>query len=145
MLLCVGSFFGPGNPGWSDYKSGRWKITISEGYSHSPCDRVKVPLPVYILGPNEPSELICYPDLVRNVIVYSFQHTIETGRVWACGERDLLGKAGQLHHQGGVEDRLSVRRPGKRSWGSYRLQLQSCKSSSPRGEFRLGGFQVTNS
>ena len=23
MLLCVGSFFGPGNPGWSDYKSGR--------------------------------------------------------------------------------------------------------------------------
>ena len=23
MLLCVGSFFGPGNPGWTDYKSGR--------------------------------------------------------------------------------------------------------------------------
>ena len=27
--------------------------------------RVKVPLPVYILGPNAPHELICYPDLVR--------------------------------------------------------------------------------
>ena len=23
MVLCVGSFFGPGNPGWADYKSGR--------------------------------------------------------------------------------------------------------------------------
>ena len=34
MLLCVGSFFGPGNLGWSDYKSGR----------------CKVPIPVYILG-----------------------------------------------------------------------------------------------
>ena len=28
MLLCVGSFFGPGNLGWSDYKSGRCKVTI---------------------------------------------------------------------------------------------------------------------
>lgn len=28
MLLCVGSFFGPGNPGWSDYKSGRWISVI---------------------------------------------------------------------------------------------------------------------
>ena len=26
MLLCVGSFFGPGNLGWSDYKSGRCKV-----------------------------------------------------------------------------------------------------------------------
>ena len=34
MVLCVGSFFGAGNLGWQDYKSGR----------------VKVPLPVYILG-----------------------------------------------------------------------------------------------
>jgi len=48
MVLCVGSFFGPGNPGWADYKSGR----------------VKVPVPVYILGPNSPVELIAYPDLV---------------------------------------------------------------------------------
>ena len=34
MVLCVGSFFGAGNLGWQDYKSGR----------------VKVPIPVYILG-----------------------------------------------------------------------------------------------
>ncbi|XP_023341614.1 CWF19-like protein 1 [Eurytemora carolleeae] len=34
MLLCVGSFFGPGNLGWQDYKTGR----------------CKVPIPVYILG-----------------------------------------------------------------------------------------------
>ena len=47
MLLCVGSFFGPGNLGWSDYKSGR----------------CKVPIPTYILGPTDPSHLICYPDL----------------------------------------------------------------------------------
>lgn len=47
MLLCVGSFFGPGNLGWHDYKSGR----------------VKVPLPVYILGPNSEVELLPYPDL----------------------------------------------------------------------------------
>jgi len=47
MLLCVGSFFGPGNLGWSDYKSGR----------------CKVPLPVYILGPTDPSQLMAYPDL----------------------------------------------------------------------------------
>ena len=26
MLLCVGSFFGPGNLGWADYKSGRCKV-----------------------------------------------------------------------------------------------------------------------
>ena len=47
MLLCVGSFFGPGNLGWGDYKSGR----------------CKVPLPVYILGPTHPSQLMAYPDL----------------------------------------------------------------------------------
>ena len=47
MLLCVGSFFGPGNLGWADYKSGR----------------CKVPLPTYILGPTHPSQLISYPDL----------------------------------------------------------------------------------
>ena len=47
MLLCVGSFFGPGNLGWADYKSGR----------------CKVPLPTYILGPTQPSQLISYPDL----------------------------------------------------------------------------------
>jgi len=47
MLLCVGSYFGPGNLGWSDYKSGR----------------MKVPLPVYILGPNSEDELLPYPDL----------------------------------------------------------------------------------
>ena len=34
MLLCVGSFFGPGNLGWQDYKTGR----------------CRVPIPVYILG-----------------------------------------------------------------------------------------------
>ena len=49
MLLCVGSFFGPGNLGWADYKSGR----------------CKVPLPTYILGPTEPSQLLSYPDLDR--------------------------------------------------------------------------------
>jgi len=47
MLLCVGSFFGPGNLGWADYKSGR----------------CKVPLPVYILGPADPAQLLPYPDL----------------------------------------------------------------------------------
>jgi len=47
MLLCVGSFFGPGNLGWAEYKSGR----------------CKVPLPVYILGPTDPQQLISYPDL----------------------------------------------------------------------------------
>jgi len=47
MLLCVGSFFGPGNLGWSDYKSGR----------------CKVPIPVYILGPNDEGQLLPYPDL----------------------------------------------------------------------------------
>ena len=47
MLLCVGSFFGPGNLGWSDYKTGR----------------CKVPLPTYILGPTDPGQLVCYPDL----------------------------------------------------------------------------------
>ena len=47
MLLCVGSFFGPGNLGWGDYKSGR----------------CKVPIPVYVLGPTDPSQLISYPDL----------------------------------------------------------------------------------
>jgi len=47
MLLCVGSFFGPGNLGWQDYKAGR----------------CKVPLPVYILGPNKQDEVACYPDL----------------------------------------------------------------------------------
>lgn len=47
MLLCVGSFFGPGNLGWQDYKSGR----------------CTVPLPVYILGPNTYDEVCCYGDL----------------------------------------------------------------------------------
>jgi len=47
MLLCVGSFFGPGNLGWQDYKSGR----------------CKVPIPVYILGPNKQEEVGCFPDL----------------------------------------------------------------------------------
>ena len=47
MLLCVGSFFGPGNLGWSDYKSGR----------------CKVPLPTYILGPTAPTQLSSFPDL----------------------------------------------------------------------------------
>ena len=47
MLLCVGSFFGPGNLGWGDYKSGR----------------CKVPLPVYILGPTSQEQLLPYPDL----------------------------------------------------------------------------------
>ena len=47
MLLCVGSFFGPGNLGWADYKSGR----------------CKVPLPTYILGPTAPDQLASYPDL----------------------------------------------------------------------------------
>jgi hypothetical protein len=67
MLLCVGSFFGPGNPGWADYKAGR----------------VKVPLPVYILGPNSPAELIHYPDLVgcelaENVIYLGRQGSFTT-------------------------------------------------------------------
>lgn len=47
MVLCVGSFFGAGNLGWQDYKSGRLKVS----------------LPVYILGPNSRDEVGCYPDL----------------------------------------------------------------------------------
>jgi len=67
MLLCVGSFFGPGNLGWQDYKSGR----------------CKVPLPVYILGPNDPSELLPYPDLAgcelcENVIYLGRQGSFTT-------------------------------------------------------------------
>jgi len=67
MLLCVGSFFGPGNLGWTDYKSGR----------------VKVPLPVYILGPNTATELICYPDLAgcelaENIIYLGRQGSFTT-------------------------------------------------------------------
>ena len=67
MLLCVGSFFGPGNLGWSDYKSGR----------------CKVPVPTYILGPTDPSQLQSYPDLAgcelcENVIYFGKQGCFAT-------------------------------------------------------------------
>ena len=67
MLLCVGSFFGPGNLGWSDYKSGR----------------CKVPIPTYILGPTDPSQLLSYPDLggcelCENVIYFGKQGCFTT-------------------------------------------------------------------
>lgn len=67
MLLCVGSFFGPGNLGWESYKSGR----------------CKVPLPVYILGPNDENELLPYPDLAgceicENVIYLGKQGSFTT-------------------------------------------------------------------
>jgi len=92
MLLCVGSFFGPGNPGWSDYKSGR----------------VKVPLPVYILGPNAPHELICYPDLVgcelaENVIYLGKQGSFTTREglkiAYLSGlQANELGEAGDCNY-----------------------------------------------
>jgi len=67
MLLCVGSFFGPGNLGWSDYKSGR----------------CKVPLPTYILGPTAPAQLSAYPEmagceLAENVIYLGRQGCFTT-------------------------------------------------------------------
>lgn len=71
MLLCVGSFFGPGNPGWADYKAGR----------------VKVPLPVYILGPNSATELICYPDMVGSELA---ENVIYLGRQGSFTTREGL-------------------------------------------------------
>jgi len=67
MCLCVGSFFGPGNLGWQEYKSGR----------------CRVPIPVYILGPNKPDEVACYPDLdgtelCENVIYLGKQGSFTT-------------------------------------------------------------------
>lgn len=92
MLLCVGSFFGPGNLGWADYKSGR----------------CKVPLPVYILGPNSEAELVPYPDLAgcelaENVIYlgrqgcFTTKEGLRVAYLSGVQAEDLLG-AKTFHH-----------------------------------------------
>ena len=76
MLLCVGSFFGPGNLGWGDYKSGR----------------CKVPLPVYILGPTDQSQLLPYPDLAGCEMC---ENVIYLGRVYSGYEKYVIPPLGQ--------------------------------------------------
>ncbi|XP_071454762.1 CWF19-like protein 1 [Hetaerina americana] len=47
FLLCVGNFFGRNNDDWDSYKTGD----------------IKVPVPTYVLGPNDPRHTPYYPDI----------------------------------------------------------------------------------
>jgi len=116
MVLCVGSFFGAGNLGWQDYKSGRLKVS----------------LPVYILGPNSKDEVCCYPDLEGSEIC---ENVIYLGRQGCFTTNDGL----KIAYMSGVncEDALAAKDY------NYSLQnLQSLENSLGWGDARYQGVDI---
>eukprot|EP00088_Acartia_fossae_P069650 TRINITY_DN9155_c0_g1_i3.p1 TRINITY_DN9155_c0_g1~~TRINITY_DN9155_c0_g1_i3.p1 ORF type:complete len:523 (+),score=146.82 TRINITY_DN9155_c0_g1_i3:40-1608(+) len=116
MVLCVGSFFGVGNLGWQDYKSGR----------------LKVPIPVYILGPNSKDEVGCYPDLNGSEIC---ENVIYLGKQGSFTTNEGL----RIAYMSGVnsEDPLAAKEY------NYSIQnLQSLESSLRWDDSRYQGVDI---